>query len=51
MIYFDVGVVNKRLAVSLFDTPPDCTPETDIEDSVDGFEISRVFSLVWIDIS
>jgi Protein of unknown function, DUF538 len=51
VIYFDVGVVNKRLAVSLFDTPPDCTPETDTEHSVKGFEISRVFSVVWIDTS
>lgn len=45
VIYFDVGVVNKRLAVSLFDTPPDCTPETDADDSADGIEISRAFSV------
>lgn len=48
VIYFNVGVVNKRLAVSLFDTPPDCSPETGGDPSDDGSEISRVFSLVWI---
>jgi hypothetical protein len=45
VIYFDVGVVNKRLAVSLFDTPPECSPETGGENSDDGSEISWVFSL------
>ncbi|KAJ4805283.1 hypothetical protein LUZ62_017849 [Rhynchospora pubera] len=45
VIYFDVGVVNKRLAVSSFDTPPDCSAETDGENSEDGSEISRVVSL------
>ncbi|CAL9159055.1 unnamed protein product [Musa hybrid cultivar] len=26
IIHFDVGVVNKRLPLSLFEFPPDCTP-------------------------
>ncbi|KAJ3688520.1 hypothetical protein LUZ61_017684 [Rhynchospora tenuis] len=45
VICFDVGVVNKRLAVSSFDTPPDCLPETDSENSADVSQISTVFSL------
>ncbi|KAJ3681202.1 hypothetical protein LUZ60_015691 [Juncus effusus] len=44
VIYFDVGVVNKQLALSLFDVPPDCVPDSDGAGGDGSLEVYRAFS-------
>ncbi|KAL0918665.1 hypothetical protein M5K25_010689 [Dendrobium thyrsiflorum] len=42
LIYFDVGVIYKQFSLSLFETPPDCSPSRD--HLLEGSRIAQIVS-------